>query len=583
MIESGKRLCNYQWMKIKRLIILFLIAASVTAYSATYKVPGYEKFKSVIILIEDGMTSSQRTLARWYKKDFLAMDRMYRNELSTYSADSLITDSAAAATAYATGCKITSEQLGILPVENNNLPRIPGIEIEKRCLGEPEKPIATILEAAKLRGKSVGLVSTSEVQEATPAGFSAHINDRDNLAQIAKQQVYQDLDVVFGGGKIYLLPKSAGGVREEEDDLTSILQERGYLLIDGLDELKDSDINKVWGLFADADLAFDMDRRELNLEQPSLSEMTKAAIGILAKDPDGFFLMVEGSKIDWAAHDNDPVGVISDLLAFDDAVNAALEFAGINGHTLVIVLSDHGSGGMSIGSKSGGSVPYHTSYEEVFEPLKKARLTSEGVTKLIKECKCNINKSSEIIERYYGIGYLEPEQLNVINKCQDEKIRKLLGQIISDKSLIGWTTTAHTGEDIILYSNYPIEKNAEIKTLFDNTEIAAIIDELLDLDLEEANERLYQDAEKLFTASEDGVEIEKRCDSNDCRLVVTKKTDGKIARMEIPFNTNVCILNDGHPMKTLMRGIAIFSPISGKTYVPREALEKFETLIRPNK
>jgi len=562
-------------MKIKRFIIFFLVAASVAAYSVTYKVPGYEKFKSVIILIGDGMTSSQRTLARLYKKDYLAMDRMYRSELSTCSADSLITDSAAAATAFATGCKITSEQLGILPRKNNNLPRIPGIEIEKRCLGDPEKPIATILEAAKLRDKSVGLVSTSEVQEATPAGFSAHINDRDNLAEIAKQQVYQDLDVVFGGGKKYLLPKSAGGVREEKDDLTSILQERGYLLIDGLDELKDSDINKVWGLFTDADLAFDMDRKVLNPEQPSLVEMTKAAIGILAKDPDGFFLMVEGSKIDWAAHDSDPVGVISDLLAFDDAVNAALEFAAKNGQTLVLVLSDHGSGGMSIGSKSGGSVPYHTSYEEVFEPLKKARLTSEGVANLIKDYKCDAQKTAGIIEKYYGISDLTPEQLQKICEGNGKKIRRLLGQIISDKSLIGWTTTAHTGEDIILYSNYPIERNAEIKTLFDNTEIALIIDELLDLNLQDANEKLYLNADNLLMSFKEKVDIQKRLEDNFLEIVLVKG-ENRI-QIKFPINTDICILDAGNPKIILMNGLTTFSKNTNCVYIPYEALKIFKT------
>jgi len=577
MIDSEIKLCNYQRMKTKKFITLFMIAASVTAYSATYKVPGYEKFKSVIILIGDGMTSSHRTLARWYKKDFLAMDRMYRSGILTNSADSMITDSAAAATAFATGCKITSEQLGILPRKNNNLPRIPGIEIEKRCFGEPEKPIATILEAAKIKGKSVGLVSTSEVQDATPAGFSAHINDRDNLTEIAKQQVYQDLDVVFGGGKIYLLPESAGGVRKDEGNLTEVLQGRGYLLINSLDELKDSDINKVWGLFAPEDLAFDMDRREFNLEQPSLVEMTKASLEILDKDPDGFFLMVEGSKIDWAAHDNDPVGVISDLLAFDDAVNAALEFAAENGYTLVLVLSDHGSGGMSIGSKSGGKIPYHTPYEEVFEPLKKARLTSEGVANLIKDYKCDAQKTTGIIEKYYGISDLTPEQLQKICEGNGKKIRKLLGQIISDKSLIGWTTTAHTGEDITMFSNYPIERNSEIKTLFDNTEIALFIEELLDLSLKDANEKLYLNADNLLMSFKEKVDIQKRLEDNFLEIVLVKG-ENRI-QIKFPINTDICILNAGNPKMIFMNGITIFSKTGNAVFIPYEAFGIIKTAV----
>jgi alkaline phosphatase len=570
-------------MKIIRFIILFLITISVAAYSATYKVPGYEKFKSVIILIGDGMTSSQITLARWYKKDFLAMDRMYRGEILTNSADSMITDSAAAATAFATGCKITSQELGVLPAINSNLPRMLNIEIEKRCLGELEKPIATILEAAKLKGKSVGLVSTSEVQDATPAGFSSHINNRNNLAEIAKQQVYQDIDVVFGGGKKYLLPASTGGSRKDEDNLAEVLRERRCLLINSLDELKNMDINKVWGLFADADLAFNIDRKELNLEQPSLTEMTKAAIGILSKDPDGFFLMAEGSKIDWAAHDNDPVGVISDLLTFDDAVKAALEFAAENGDTLVLVLSDHGSGGMSLGSKSGGKVPYHTSYEEVFAPLKKARLTSEGVTNMIMDYKCDAQKTAGIIEKYYGIGDLTQEQLKTICTDSGKKIRKLLGQIISEKSLIGWTTTTHTGEDMILYSNYAIERNAEIKTLFDNTEIASIVDELLDLDIAGANESLYQDAQSAFEDLGAEMSIEKSDDGIGYKIVIVKKLDSKTIRMELLVDTDICIFDAGNPKMTLMNGITIFSKTGKAVYIPYEALDIFKIAVDSSK
>jgi alkaline phosphatase len=564
-------------MNNKLVKIWFLVSLSTSVLAGQYKVPGAVKFDSVIILIGDGMTSSQKTVARWYKKDFLVLDRMYRSELITNSADSLITDSAAVATAFATGCKITSEQLGILPQKSDKVPILPGIKIENRCLDEPGKPIATVLEAAKLNGKSVGLVSTSEVQDATPAGFSVHINDRDNMAEIAKQQVFQDLDVVFGGGKKYLLPKSAGGVREEEDDLTAILQGRGYLLINSLDELKNKDTNKVWGLFAPEDLAFDMDRKELGIEQPSLMEMTKAAIGILSKDPDGFFLMSEGSKIDWAAHDNDPVGVISDLLAFDDAVNAALEFASENGHTLVLVFSDHGCGGMSLGSKSGGKIPYHTSYEEVFEPLKKARLTSEGVVKLIKECDCNIARSSEIIDRYFGINYLEPEQLNVINKCDGEKIRKLLGQMISDRSNIGWTTTKHTGEDIILSSNYPVERNTEIKTLFDNTEIASIIDELLDLNLKDADEKLYLDVDNLLMSFKEKFDIRKRLEDGFLEIIITQGE--KTLNIRFPFNTDICVTDAGIPKTILMNGITIHSKIGNTVYIPYEALDILKTAV----
>lgn len=551
-------------------------------YSEQYKVPASINFDSVIILIGDGLTTTGKTITRLYKQDYLIMDSMYRSEFRTNSSDSLITDSAAAATAFASGCKIVSEMLGILSPKKNEFSSIFHSVNETRCIVEFEKPAVTILEAAKLKGKSVGLVSTSEVQHATPAGFSAHISDRDDMAQIAKQQVYQDLDVVLGGGKKYLLPKSAGGVREENDDLTIVLKERGYLLINRLSELNEKNVDKVWGLFAPEDLDFEMDRNELNPEQPTLKEMTETAINLLSINHNGFFLMVEGSKIDWAAHDNDPVGIISDTLSFDDAVKTALEFAEKDGHTLVLVLSDHGTGGISIGNKSGGKVPYHISYDEVFKPLKNARLTSEGVAKLIKDSACDVHKATVIIEKYYGIGELFPEQLYVIRKCNDEIIRKLLGQIISEKSNIGWTTTAHTGEDQILYSNIPIERNAKNKNLFDNTEIAHVTDELLNLDLSGADDWLYVDAGKAFEELGAEMTIEKVKSDKDIKIVVTKKYKDKLLRMVLPVNTDICILESDGILKSSLKGITIYLTDSSKGYVSFDAIEKFKEMITIN-
>lgn len=561
------------------LLILPILFLSSFSFSLQYEIKGPEKFNNIIVLIGDGLSTSGKTITRWYKQDYLTMDGMYRGEFRTNSSDSLITDSAAAATAFASGCKIVSEMLGILSPKKNEFSSIFHSVNDTRCIVEYEKPVVTILEAAKLKGISVGLVSTSEVQHATPASFSAHVIDRDDMTQIAKQQVYQDLDVVFGGGKNYILPKSAGGVREEDDDLSIILKERGYLLINNLDELKGKDLSKVWGLFAPKDLAFEMDRKALHPEQPSLAEMTSAAIKILSKNDKGFVLMVEGSKIDWAAHDSDPVGIISDTLAFDDAVRSTLEFAEKDGHTLVLVLSDHGCGGISIGNKSGGKVPYHVSYNDVFEPLKKARLTAEGAAILIEENACDIQKATEIIEKYYGILELFPEQLYEIQKCRSEIIRKLLGRMISDKSNIGWTTTAHTGEDIIFNSNYAIERNSAIKTLFDNTEIALIADELLNLNLSEAEDQLYIDARKAFGELGAEITIEKINGSIDAKIIVSKKLGDKICKMELPVNTNICILENAQTSRTTLKGITIYLSGPEKVYVPSDAIERFKALM----
>ncbi|MBZ4663408.1 MAG: putative secreted protein [Caloramator sp.] len=234
------------------------------------------KVKNVIMLIGDGMSTEAITLARWYNNGQpLAMDEISVGAVKTYWVDGPITDSAPGGTAYAVGQKTKNKYVGV---------------------SKDKKPLATILEAAKLDGKATGLVVTCEVPHATPADFSAHIDSRSNYDAIIKQQVYNGLDVVLGGGKKYS--------EVYKDELIA----KGYDYVTTKQEMLQATSNKIWGMFADVDMAYDIDREKTRAEEPTLAEMTKKAIEVLSKDKDGFFLMVEGSKIDWAAHANDPVG-----------------------------------------------------------------------------------------------------------------------------------------------------------------------------------------------------------------------------------------------------------------------------------
>jgi alkaline phosphatase len=344
----------------------FLVATPAEAESGAVK--------NVIILVGDGMGSAHTTLARWHKGSPLALDEMVSGAVRTYSAESLITDSAPAATAFATGFKSNDKMIGILP----SVVAVPGL-----APVSPEdhyKPVATLLEGAKLLGKATGLIATSNVQHATPAAFTSHWHDRNDYNEIAKQQVYQQIDVVLGGGKKYLLPKELGGTRQDGLNLLEELKDMGYKIVTNTEELLQVKADKLWGLFADDAMAHDFDRDPA--QEPSLAQMTQKAIEILSKDPDGFFLFVEGSQIDWASHANDPIGVISDTLAFDEAVKVALDFAKRDGQTLVVAFSDHGNGGMSIGNKASDHTYTKLSYAQVIEPLRKARLTGKRLDPL---------------------------------------------------------------------------------------------------------------------------------------------------------------------------------------------------------
>ncbi|MEH6883533.1 alkaline phosphatase, partial [Priestia megaterium] len=338
-----------------------------------------KKPQNVIMMVMDGTSSNATTLARWYKGKPLHMDQLMAGGVRAYSAESAITDSAPAATALATGNKSNSGYVGVLPSVVNT-PGVKSVEKENQF-----RPVANVLEGAKLSGRATGIVATSEIQHATPAGFSAHNYSRDDFQTLAEQQVYQNIDVVLGGGKQSLLPGKEEKSRKDGENLVNVLNKRGYDFVENKKELEQSRAKKIWGSFADRDLAYDMDRPQTKAEQPKLSQMTNKAITTLSKDKDGFFLFVEGSKTDWAAHANDPIGMISDVLAFDEAVGKAVEFAKKDGNTMVIAIADHGNSGLSIGNANTTKGYDTTPVSAYIDPLKKAKMTLEGAMSKLKE------------------------------------------------------------------------------------------------------------------------------------------------------------------------------------------------------
>ena len=210
----------------------------------------------------------------------------------------------------------------------------------------------TILEKAREIGKSTGLVSTSSITHATPASFAAHVDYRRKETAIAEQLVASGTDVMLGAGTYFFLPKdSTGSKREDNRNLLVEAQKAGYEVIRTREALAATKAQKVLGLFAP-------DFLKNEQPEPSLAELTTRAIELLNRDNDGFFLMVEGSQIDWAAHDNKLDYMIEEMISFDDAVQKALEFAARDQHTLVIVTADHETGGLTIegGDLKGGKV-----------------------------------------------------------------------------------------------------------------------------------------------------------------------------------------------------------------------------------
>lgn len=505
------------------------------------------QIKNIIMMIPDGQSVGHTTLARWYKGEDLAVDPYACGLVRTYSSDAAIADSAPAGTAFATGFKSHTGFVGVLPDENT----MPGLDpIEE---SEKRMPVASVLEAAQLLGKSTGLVATSEVMHATLADFTAHDPSRKNYDNLSEQQVYQELDVVLGGGGYYFTPEGRG----DGEDLVEELKNLGYDYITTPEEMKNTTSDKIWGMFADKDLAYDMDRNED--EQPSIAEMTEKAIETLSKNEDGFFLLVEGSKVDWASHANDPIGVISETLAYDEAVEAAIEFAKKDGNTVVISVTDHGNGGLTIGSTETDS-NYSTQPLEAFiGPLKEATTTGVGIEAYFNEDRSNV---IEVMSKYFGIDDLTQEEIDAIKNASEGSMNYTVGPIISKRANIGWTTTGHTGEDVPLYIYAP-EGCEKLTGVVENTDIANYMADLLGISLSDVTEQLFVPVREAAEAK--GAEvIWDNSDKNNLVVIIKKDSD----EIKIPVNKNIAYVN-GEEVK--LSGVVVYNGIN--TYVPQDVID----------
>ncbi|MFC2152465.1 alkaline phosphatase [Bacteroidota bacterium] len=276
-----------------------------------------QKPKNIILMIGDGMGVTQIYAAMSVSEKQLNFERFkYVGFQKTYSASNYITDSGAGATALSTGSKTINKYIAVDTTGN---------------------PLKTILEYAEDNELATGLVSTSTIIHATPASFIAHDTSRYNYENIASDFLDIDIDVFIGGGKRYFTE------REDSLNLIDSLKKKQYQLIDGLENFN----TEIEGKFA----VFTADKHNpsiINGRGDMLPLSTEKAIKVLNKNENGFFLMVEGSQIDWGGEENDIEFVITETIDFDNAIAKALEFAIENKETLVIVTADHESGGLAL-------------------------------------------------------------------------------------------------------------------------------------------------------------------------------------------------------------------------------------------
>lgn len=286
--------------------------------------------KNIILFIGDGMGVSHVTASRVTVEQLNMARFKTMGLLSTHSLNAFVTDSAAAGTALATGNKTYNGAISVLPDGTS---------------------LKTAIEYAEEHDKLTGIAVACSVTHATPAAFTAHASSRNEQCLIAEQITASGIDVILGGGLAYFTPQSMeGSVRKDDKNLISELNKRMKVIQSAEEFYQLENVNCLAGFFA-ADQPAKAGERK-----PDLTELTRKAIEILSKSKNGFFLMVEGSQIDWEAHANSQDTLIKELEDFDKAIGAGLDFAQDNTCTLVIVTADHETGGFAVHD---GSVAEH--------------------------------------------------------------------------------------------------------------------------------------------------------------------------------------------------------------------------------
>jgi len=334
------------------IVLALIVPLSLLAATGDYR---RDTPRNVIFMVGDGFGPSMATLARVHKNHAhdnhaaapqgtthsqpmapLHLDGILQGASRTYSANSLVTDSAAGATAFSCGLKTYNLAIGWTPAD---------------------APCGTIMEAAKRRGMLAGVVVTSSVTDATPAAFATHVPYRSRQNSIALQYATnRTADVILGGGSVYF---DANGLQQKmatpNGGDTSGIGRSPYTVVNTAEELGTVTKLPLLGLFAGGHLPWEIDRPP---SVPSLSAMTAKALELVSDASQaaasfwsrgrGFFLLIEGSKIDKAAHPNDAATMLAEIMEFDETVGKVLEFAAADGETLVVITADHETGGLTL-------------------------------------------------------------------------------------------------------------------------------------------------------------------------------------------------------------------------------------------
>ena len=425
-------------MKLKlSLLALLCSAGSVMAESAP---------KNIIYMIGDGMGPAYTTAYRYFKDDPntkvvdpTVFDTILRGMAHTYPDDhTYVTDSAAGATALSSGHKSYN---GAIAVDTD------------------KKPVKTMLEVAKERGMTTALVATSQINHATPASFASHNESRRNYDEIANDYIDNKIagklpvDLMLGGGTKYYV--------REDRNLVEEFKAAGYQYSDDFTAMNDLKQVPALGLFAEVGLPFALD------ENPTrLTQMTTKALDLLDGQNDkGFFVMIEGSQIDWCGHANDIACAMGEMDDFAKSIEQAKAYVDKNPDTLLVITADHSTGGLTLGT--------HGQYKWETDVVKGVKATAGTITKDLLES----DDLKAVWQKYSDIEFTDANsiKLSQAKKMGEKALLLAVKDIINHASFTGWTTGGHTAIDVQVFA---YGKRAE--DFYGSQNNTAIADKLID-------------------------------------------------------------------------------------------------------
>ncbi|KAF2124529.1 alkaline phosphatase-like protein [Dothidotthia symphoricarpi CBS 119687] len=502
----------FVWAVVATALVIVLAVVYQRGQDPKHSSPHPSGKRNLIFMVSDGMGPTSLSLTRSFMQfqngapysEQLVIDQHLIGQSRTRSSSSLITDSAAGATAFSCALKSYNSAISVTP---------------------DHEPCGTVLEAAKKAGYMTGLVVTTRITDATPACFAAHVNMRMEEDRIAEQMVGdyplgRVVDLMFGGGRCHFLPNSSlSSCRADDKDVVELAKKNGFNYIsdrESFDNLKGGDALDfpMLGLFADTDIPYELDRRNENDIYPSLHEMAEAAMKALShatKDSDkGFFLMIEGSRIDHAGHHNDPAAQVHEVLAYDKTFTSVLDFLKNDKTEAVMVsTSDHETGGLAAARQ------LHTSYPEYLwhpSPLANATHSAERLhleyTKYLLSSPSDAQKTQFVrasIATGLGIADATDDEVALL-VANPTTALYYYADMMSRRSQTGWSTHGHSAADVNIYTSDPVAAKALVGN-HENTEVGGFLRDYLGVDVEAVTKELREKGKGLMALGKDGEEV----------------------------------------------------------------------------